>query len=179
MLGTEGWAATTVRAVVEKAELNPRYFYESFVDLDELVIAVYDRVVDELGAEVLRALETSPDDPAAQVREVVRRTVEFVDDDRRRGRILYVEGLGNEALNRRRLASGQAVVAFIERYAVERYGEAAYRGDVDRVAAAVVVGGFAQLLIDWLAGRIPVTRDQLIDHATALFLAVGDAAAGI
>ena len=43
LLGTEGWSATTVRGVCQAAQLNPRYFYESFPDLDALFVAVYDR----------------------------------------------------------------------------------------------------------------------------------------
>ncbi len=163
-----------MRAVVERAELNPRYFYESFADLDELIVAVYDRVVEELAAEVLVALETAPDDPAVQARAVVGRIVEFVDGDRRRGRVLYVEGLGSEVLNRRRIETGRGVVAFFERYAVERHGETPF-DHVQRVAAAIVVGGFSQLLLDWVAGRLNVTRAQLVDDATTLFLALGDA----
>jgi AcrR family transcriptional regulator len=174
LLGTEGWDATTVRAVVERAQLNPRYFYESFEDLDELIVAVYDRVVEELGAEVIAALESGPADPAEQAREVVGRIVEFVDADRRRGRVLYVEGLGSEVLNRRRIEAGQGVVAFFENYAVERYGEARF-DHVQRVAAAILVGGFTQLLVDWVSGRLKVTRTQLVDDATRLFLALGDA----
>ncbi len=175
-MGTDGWDATTVRAVVEKAELNPRYFYESFEDLDELIVAVYDRVVDELGREVLEAFASTPEDAALQAREVVRRIVEFVDADRRRGRVLYVEGLGSEPLNRRRVDAGQGVVALMERYAVERYGESPFADHTQRVAASVLLGGFTQVLADWVAGRIKVTRDELVDDAVRLFLALGDAA---
>lgn len=178
LLGTEGWSGTTVRGVCERARLNPRYFYESFTDLDALVIAVYDRVVEDLSQEVLAALEAKPDDdPAAQVHEVVARIVSFVDEDRRRARVLYVEALGNEALNLRRIETGRAVVAFVERYAAEQSGAAAPGDSAWRVGAAVLVGGFSELLIDWLAGRIPLSRTQLIDDATALFLALGDATA--
>src|SRR5689334_22657752 len=95
LLSTEGWSATTVRAVIERAGLNPRYFYESFSDLDEFVVAVYDQIVGELRDVVVAALAASAPDPEAQLRAVVRATVEFVDEDRRRGRVLYVEGLGN------------------------------------------------------------------------------------
>src|SRR5690606_34519492 len=56
LLGTEGWQATTVRAVCQRAALNPRYFYESFHDLDELLVAVYDAVLDELRTAVLTAI---------------------------------------------------------------------------------------------------------------------------
>lgn len=173
LLGTAGWAGTTVRAVCERARLNPRYFYESFRDLDELVVAVYDRVVHELSAEVLAALDH--DDPATQVHQVIERIVTFVDEDRRRARVLYVEALGNEALNRRRLETGHGIVAFIERYATERHGEPPV-GEV-RLGAAILVGGFSELLVEWLDGRIPLTREQLVDHATTLFLALGDATA--
>ena len=174
LLGTEGWDATTVRAVVERADLNPRYFYESFDDLDELIVAVYDRVVEELGAEIVGALESGPDDPAAQARQVVRRIVEFVDDDPRRGRVLYVEGLGSEVLNRRRIDAGQGVVAFFENYATERYGAATF-DHTQRVATAILVGGFTQLLVDWVTDRLKVTRTQLVDDATRLFLTLGEA----
>jgi AcrR family transcriptional regulator len=178
LLGTEGWSATTVRAVIERTGLNPRYFYESFSGLDELIVAVYDRVVDELGEVVVAALDSAAD-PEAQVRAVVRATIEFVDEDRRRGRVLYAEGLGNEALNLRRLEAGQAVVAFIEQYAAGR-GEVPAAGDpIGRVGAAIVVGGFSQLLIDWLDGRVAVSKDALVDDATRLFLALGDAAGAI
>ncbi len=161
LLGTEGSSATTVRAVCQRARLNPRYFYESFADLDELVVAVYDRVVDELGV----ALST-----AADLRATIARTVEFVDEDRRRGRVLYVEALGNEALNRRRIEAGYQVID-----ALARTG----RGEISRVGAAILVGGLTELLVAWLDGRIDVTREQLVDDATALFLALGRATADI
>jgi AcrR family transcriptional regulator len=179
LLGSEGWDAMSVRSVLKRSRLNPRYFYESFGDLDQLAVAVYDRVVDELGAVVLAALGASRDAPADQVRAVVRGTVEFVDEDRRRGRVLYVEGLGNEALNRRRIETGRMVVAFLEATAAERRPSGQVVDDVGRVAASVLVGGFNQLLVDWLAGRMRIGREQLIEDATALFVALGDAAAAI
>ncbi len=188
LLGTDGYAATTVRAVVERADLNPRYFYENFEDLDALLVAVYDRVVTDLGEVVLAAIEASHGEPAAQAAAVVRGTVEFADADRRRGRVLYVEGLGNERLNVRRMEAGLGVVAFIERYASDQAGlmgqERGSRGPatgdyISRVGATVLVGGFGQLLMDWLAGRLPIDKETLIADATEIFLALGDAAAAI
>lgn len=178
LLGSDGWEAMTVRAVLERARLNPRYFYESFSDLDQLAVAVYDRVVDELGEVVWDALGTAGDEPRDQVRAVVRGILEFVDEDRRRGRILYVEGLGNEALNRRRLETGRSVVAFVQDYSEEKNSGQPV-DEVRRVGASILVGGFNQLLVDWLAGRIRTSRERLIDDATALFVALGDAAGSV
>jgi hypothetical protein len=41
------------------------------------------------------------------------------------------------------------------------------------------VGGTSELVAAWLDGRIDVTRDHLVDDATDLMLAMGDAAATI
>ena len=179
LLGTEGWAGTTVRAVCQAARLNPRYFYESFDDLDALVIAVYDRLVAELSAEVMAAVQEAGDDTRAQTRAAVDRIVGFVDDDRRRARVLYVEALGNEALNRRRLETGHALVATVEQYTAERHAPPPAGEHIGRIGAAILVGGTSELVVAWLDGRIDVSRDQLVDDATALFLAVGEAAAAV
>ncbi len=176
LLGTEGWAAMTVRNVLERARLNPRYFYESFGGLDELAVALYDRVVEELAAAVFGALEKAGEDPGAQLRAVVACTVSFVDEDRRRGRVLYAEGLGNEALNRRRIETASMVVSFVEEYASERRPDGEASAELGRVATSILVGGFNQLLVDWLDGRIRISRSRLVDDATALFLAMGDGA---
>ncbi len=63
--------------------------------------------------------------------------------------------------------------------AAERRPSGQVVDDVGRVAASVLVGGFNQLLVDWLAGRMRIGREQLIEDATALFVALGDAAAAI
>ena len=173
LLGTEGWSGTTVRAVCQAARLNPRYFYESFADLDALVVAVYDRLVAELRAEVTAAVDAAGADPAAQTARRRRDDRGFVDDDRRRARVLYVEALGSEALNRRRIETGYDVVTFVERDAAERRGAPPAGEHIGRIAAAVLVGGFSELLVAWLDGRIAVSREQLIDDATALFLRPG------
>ena len=177
LLGSEGWSATTVRAVVERASLNPRYFYESFKDLDELVVAVYDSVVEQMGAVVIDALAAAGDEPADQITAGVGAIIDFVDADRRRGRVLYVEGLGNEALNHRRLEAGQAVVAFVERFAADQRAadhRATGPGEpIGRVAGAILVGGFSQLLVEWLEGRIRVSKATLATDAAELFLAIG------
>lgn len=180
LLGTEGWSGTTVRAVCQAARLNPRYFYESFDDLDALVVALYDRLVGELRDEVREAVLAAGDDPRAMVRATVETTTRYVDEDRRRARVLYVEALGNEALNRRRLETGFAIAGAVQADATARVGAKAPKGEqIGAITAAVLVGGFSELLVAWLDGRIRVSREQLVDDATELFGALGEAAARI
>lgn len=180
LLATEGSGGTTVRAVCAHARLNPRYFYESFEDLDALVVAVYDDVVHQLRRDVAIASKAADQrDPGAAIRAAVTATVEFVDADRRRGRILYVEAMGNEALNVRRVETGFGLVEAIERDASQRANLGPDTTAIGRVGAAVLVGGFSEILAAWLDGRIQLSREQLIEDTTALFLAVSDAAGEI
>ena len=178
LLATEGGNGTTVRAVCARARLNPRYFYESFDELDALLVAVYDTVVGQLRSEVRDAVVAAGDDPRDAVRASVAATVHFVDDDRRRGRVLYVEALGNEALNRRRMQTGFDLVELVQRDTVRRRGGSGSE-QVDRVGAAMLVGGFSEILTAWLDDRIDMGPEDLIDAATTFFVAVGDAAGDV
>jgi AcrR family transcriptional regulator len=178
LLGSEGSSATTVRAVCARARLNPRYFYESFDELDALLVAVYDSVVDQLRAAVRASVRAAGEDLPEAVRASVAATVHFVDEDRRRGRVLYVEALGNEALNLRRMQTGFDLVELVQRDTVRRRGSSGSE-QLDRVGAAMLVGGFSEILTAWLDGRIAMQTDELIDAATALFVAVGEAAADV
>lgn len=164
LLGTEGWSGTSVRAVCHAARLNPRYFYESFTDLDELVIALYDQLIADLREQVTEAVENAGDSP---LRALVETTVEFIDADHRRGRVLYVEALGNEKLNRRRVETGFIIAGHVQ----------SARGDgtddqLSMITASILVGGFSELLLAWLNGIITVSKPELVDAAAQLFTAM-------
>lgn len=173
LLAAEGSSGTTVRAVCSAARLNPRYFYESFDELDELVVAVYDHVIDLLRAQVLQALDEAGNDLVKAVRAVVRTLVDFVDGDRRMGRVLYVEALGNEALNVRRMQTGFDLVDILQQDVERRRGTKGSQ-QLERMAAAMLVGGSSEILAAWLDGRIEMTRDEVVEDMTQLFLAVGE-----
>lgn len=179
LLGTAGWAGTTVRGVCARARLNPRYFYESFETLDDLLLAVYDRIVREAGLVAAAALNDASDDPVERTRAVLGALFRFVVDDPRRARVLFVEAHGNEPLMRRRLDTMLAMADTLDAYARATYGQPAGGERISTVAANVLVAGAAELLVAWLDGHLDMTLDQLIDDAAALFAATGAAAAAI
>ncbi|HVV37733.1 MAG TPA: TetR family transcriptional regulator [Acidimicrobiales bacterium] len=175
ILGSDGAAATTVRAVCQRAELNARYFYESFADIDALLIAVYDHVLTGL-QEATAAVAASPDmAPIVVARIAVDAIVRFVDEDRRRARILYVEAVSNAALNRHRRATDIVAINALEQAAVEAAGAWPEGERVSQIGAAMLLGGMSEVLLDWVDGRIDVTRNQLVDDLAALGLALGEA----
>ncbi len=176
LLASDGESGTTVRAVCATARLNPRYFYESFTDIDELVVAVYDHLIDEVRSRIRAEVDDVGGDAADAVRATATAVVRYVDEDPRRGRVLYVEALGNEALNVRRMQTGFELVELLQRDVARRRGG---EGDeqLTRLTAALLVGAMAEIMSAWIDGRIDMTADQIIDDTTELFLAVGRRAA--
>jgi AcrR family transcriptional regulator len=178
LIASEGSSGTTVRAVCAEARLNPRYFYESFDELDALIVAVYDHVIGMLRRQVAEAVAAAGDDPVETVRATVASIVTFVDEDRRMGRVLYVEALGNEALNVRRMQTGFDLVDLLQKDVARRRGQAGAE-QLARLAAAMLVGGMSEILSAWLDGRIEMTSEEIVHDTTELFLAVGERAGRI
>jgi len=57
LFGERGYAATSIRAVLQKSGLRDRYFGESFADLDSLLAAVYARLIDQEIAACAAAID--------------------------------------------------------------------------------------------------------------------------
>lgn len=179
LLGTGGWRGTTVRGVCESARLNPRYFYESFADLDDLVLAVFERVAGETTQRILEAFDAAPEDARAKAHATLAACVNFLTDDPRRARVMFMEALGNEALARRRLDAIHAMGQLLAAYARRFYGEEEDTDPISEVTAALLVGGAAELIIAWLDGRLDIDRDRLIDDLAELWVITGEGAVAI
>jgi AcrR family transcriptional regulator len=167
LLGTEGWAAVTVRGVCRQARLHPRYFYQAFEDLDDLMVAVFDQVVEGMRKAIAEAVAAAGSSAADRAHAGLYAVAHFVTDDRRRARVIYTEGLGNDRLRQRRIDTMHQFVSAL-----------VHTGDhpAAEVAAYISVGGFTNALVAWLDGRIDISLHELVDDATAILLAGGRAA---
>ena len=176
LFGTEGDAATSVRAVCRSADLNARYFYESFVDRDELLGAVYDQVAGELAELIGTALLDAADDPSARTRAGIETVLRFLTDDPRRAKVLFTEGRGNPVLADRRRIARQALVESTAAVGQEELarlaGSPAGAARTAEVAATLFGGAMEELAEAWTAGRLGTDLDQVIDDATDLSMAI-------
>jgi AcrR family transcriptional regulator len=168
LLGEHGQAGTTVRGVCARANLNARYFYESFDDLDALLCAVFDDILAETTALTLAAIVAAPDSAEAKTRAALEASIRHIADDPRRIRIVFAEG-SDGVLGRRRAAA-------VRRTAEMMADQAAAFFKVDRKdrllisATLMITGGLGELLVAWSNGDVDLTVDELIDHATLMTL---------
>jgi AcrR family transcriptional regulator len=167
LMGGQGAAATSVRGVCREARLTERYFYESFANRDELLVAVLESVAGRSREVLIGALETAPPAPGALVRHVVGAFTDFVVADPRRGRVLFVESLAAPAL----AAAGAALVGDFTApiAAAMRGGRLGPRDgddlDIDLNALAVF-GSLAYLYQGWTEQHASLSRERFIEHAS-------------
>ncbi len=167
LMSTIGSANMSMRAVCREAGLTERYFYESFAKLDVLQLAVLNDVV--LGARdrLLAALSTAPPEPDRIIEHVVACFTDYMAEDPRRGRIMFVEYQTTAALAKR---GNQLVVEFTTPIAASLTGNQA-RTPADpmdiRLNAHALFGAMAYLYGPWLNGALDISRDRFEQHATS------------
>jgi AcrR family transcriptional regulator len=171
LLGTVGWEQATMTAVCATAKLTERYFYESFANREQLLVAVVDAVAGEARDAVVAALAGQRGEPRAAARAAIAAFVDYVTVDPRRGRVALVESAAAQPLRRRRheLLIDFARLVVTEGHAM--FGARALPPPRDEINALLFVGGLAELLTAWLNGEILVSRDDIVDAATDQYTA--------
>jgi len=169
--GPEGAAAVTVRSVCRHAKLTDRYFYESFADRDELLLAVYDEVAEQAQRVLVEAVTTAPaTNPDAVARAAVRAFLGLLTDDPRKGRVLLLAPMSDPLLSqhalRLQLAFGELI-----RVQLAGVGGAPEPAPLEqRLTASALIGALTQLFIRWLDTSLAVSPTELADYCVRLLL---------
>jgi AcrR family transcriptional regulator len=165
VVGRDGVAATTVGAVCQEAGLIKRYFYESFPDLDSMLVELFDGFQATLLGEIRRALGDAGADPIDRARVTVALLVAAMDDPRIAR--LFVEASAHPRLNDLRQDAYNTYTALVASDILADPHPTAEQ----RLAALVFVTGTTQAVISWLSGGVDLTRDALIDELARLAVA--------
>lgn len=177
LIGTDGWSATTVRAVCARAGLSARFFYESFADLDALAVAVFDEVLGRALIAAHTAMEAAAAGEA-RLRAGVDALLADMTDDPRRARLAFVEALGSGPLMEARMRGMRTLAALL---AHEMRGVADVPADDDfaELVAIGLSGALTELMIVWLGGELAQSRDELVDDVVALVVLNAEGAAAV
>jgi AcrR family transcriptional regulator len=163
LIGTQGWAQTTLRGVCERARVGPRFFYESFADLDELAAAVHAELVDDALQKTLRAVREAPDDLAAKSHAGVATIIRAFTDDPRRARFVFAEAHASETLMRLRFRAMRTIADVVAEQAATLLDMPPDSEVVRQAFALLFTGGVAEMILVWLDGGLDLDRDGLID----------------
>jgi AcrR family transcriptional regulator len=170
VISSDGMKKLGVKEVCARARLNDRYFYESFRDCDEAVLAVIDGLTVEAMAAFADTLTSTEAELRTRVRACVETAVGFVTADPRRGRLL-IESQATHAGRQRRQEFVVLLADIMAQQGRELLGAAA-PSDVDRkLIGLTIVSGGLDLTAMWLNGDLAVGRDHFTDFFTAFILA--------
>jgi AcrR family transcriptional regulator len=168
----DGLSGISVRSICSRSGLTARYFYESFADLDALLVAVVDSVAGEVAAAALAAIAAAPLDLDGQVRGAIGSGYAIVADDPRKASVLLVAASGHGPLRDRRheivMQYADLVIANLPRLGALSLTDRRRT----RATALFLVGGAAELVEAVLSGAVRLPRARVVDQLTAMWLAV-------
>ena len=174
-LHEDGLAGFSVRSVCSRARLTARYFYESFTDLDALLLAVVDTVCAEVAAQALAAIAEAGESLEAKIRAAVASAFAVLSEDPRKGSAFLLASAGPEALHDKREEWLTEFVGLVlANLAV--HAEPSLQGRrAARGAALFVMGGTSEMLRAVLGGSLAMTADDVVNRLTAMWVAALDA----
>lgn len=94
VFGSQGFHASTVKAVCAEAGLTERYFYESFANSEALLLAAYLHAVAGVHADVIAALAAAPQTPDELTRAALSTYYRAMQSNPPLARLLLIEVLG-------------------------------------------------------------------------------------
>ncbi|WAJ43236.1 TetR family transcriptional regulator [Mycobacterium sp. Aquia_216] len=166
LFGEHGYAGTSIRSVLRQAGLRDRYFGESFADLDALLAAAYDQLIDGEVSACRAAIEatTGASEGARAMIDAISRSLEG--------------NPGHARIKLREVFSGGPMVQ-VERQAglrklaqlvADLLPDAAGADDRERLLLGVgVVAAADAYLRAWLDGELDVSRQDVVDLVTQVF----------
>ncbi|MCA4754287.1 TetR/AcrR family transcriptional regulator [Mycolicibacterium fortuitum] len=166
LVGTQGVAAMTMRAVCREAALSQKFFYESFTDTEELLHEVYRSTFEQT-----RRVISAADDPAADLpsrtRAGVRAAAQLVRADPRICRILLVEPIADLRL---RTFVRSSIGSMTPAGVTVPIGGADAATPSVKMQYATVFGALISLFIEWTEGNLGSDQEAFVEHVTTMLL---------
>ncbi|QKG21576.1 TetR/AcrR family transcriptional regulator [Actinomadura verrucosospora] len=170
IIGAQGLDKLTVGRLCARAGLNERYYYEHFDGRDAVLSALLDALAEELTTAITRALDaTRGADPRTVAHAAIAAGVGVLADDPRKGKAAQIIA---SASPESRVRTAQTITAIADLVASSAAGRARPATTALRFRAGYLVGGLVMVLGAWLQGQLAMTREELIDHTTDVFVLV-------
>ena len=157
LLGTEGASGVTMRAAARAAGLSPRFFYESFSDLDDLLVAAYDATLARLRSTALEAI-----DGTGSIRDGIDAGARLIQNEPRVGRILFRESLAGGTL---REHAQRQIYGFFATTLAE-VGILSDTPDDSPFRISALAGALIYQVLEWAEGHLGTDRAAFVDYCT-------------
>lgn len=170
LFGSVGYRATSVRALCKQAELIDRYFYKNFRDTEDLLAAVYTESLDQIQADILRAITpVLATGDAARVVETALDAFFKAFENSRVARVCWLEVLGVspriDAMYTRRIEQFAELLQTLARQVLPQWPQS---DEEARVTAIALIGAVSQSAQFWLLSGYKAERKVLVSATGVL-----------
>ena len=151
LFATQGYANTTIEAICAEARVTTRNFYQAFAGREALLLAVYNRIVEELQAGLLSAMLSEHGSLKEKIHSTTQALVQHYLNDSRRARVGVLEVVGaSPAIEQRR----REVIHGIAMHLQNLLDALAVQHKIPQRnyhwLAVAVIGGVNELMAEWL-----------------------------
>jgi AcrR family transcriptional regulator len=161
--GERGYRQATVKAVCEAAGLTERYFYESFANSDELLIASFNAVTFSVFGEVTRAAHEAGRSRKARARAMLSAYFAALQHEPRSARVFLVEIRG---VSRAVDTAFDAALREIGRQVARLMAPPSMQDD--ELLQAGVIGGVIHIAMRWIEQGYQPSLEEVTDTALRL-----------
>jgi len=171
LYGTDGYARSSVQGVCARAGVRARDFDEHFGGAEDLLEALYDRIVAEVMGAVVAATADAPLTVEEQTRAGLRAFIGTLLADPRKSRVVLIEVVGVSArLERRRRGTIRAFADLAEAQRAQLI-EAGVVADKPLGSWAIMlVGSVNELLVDSIHRESPPPVEELVAETARLWV---------
>ncbi|MFF5291780.1 TetR/AcrR family transcriptional regulator [Paractinoplanes globisporus] len=168
LFGTRDYDDVTVADVCTGAKVSKRYFYEHFVDREDLVRALHREQNEWLLAGVVATVPETPGTLDETLKPAVHRLLTMLRANPERAQVIYINAPRMETRRRGVLREdAQFLAGMLRRVGVRPTDEVRH----ERMLLALVAG-LSEVIIDWLSREMTDDLDQFADHLTDFCKAV-------
>jgi AcrR family transcriptional regulator len=174
LIGSEGFAATSIDAVCSEAGLTKRYFYESFTNSEELLIESYRAATKELMNSILMAAAPYRDDSRKLVRVGLQQTFTFVQENPDKAQLIMIEAMS--VRSQLGHVYGKSYNEFVDLLVAFTKPFLPDEGPGDTVLAVMArgaVGAIIHLCQGWIATDFKQPADELVAGTEYIFGGMG------
>jgi len=171
VFGTTGYRGATVRMLCKQAGLTDRYFYESFENTEELLMAVYLQCMDRLQGAVLEAV-MHEDGGEPNQRILAGLDVFFtMVSDARLARVCWLECLGvSPKVDAMYNDNVNGFAALILNFTRAHFPQWTIGDDEAQVLGIAAVGAVSQTVMHWLLGHYREPRATMVSATARVFM---------
>lgn len=164
LMGTIGYRATTVRLLCKETNLTDRYFYESFSNTEDLLIAVYKHCMETMRSNILAAVQQKQNSASMDELICCALNVYFqAIEDSRVLRVCWLEMVAvSPTVDAVYAQNIDSFVQFLDMMAHNLYPEWQTLTEERKLLSVAAVGSLNQISIYWAFNHYKESRDVIV-----------------